>query len=83
MNKITKVEKVLEALKSGQELTAKQISHRYGVQPHNTVYVLRQAGYPIYLNDRTNSLGDTYKKYRLGTPTRSVVAAGYKAIASA
>ena len=76
---LTKVEKVLEALKAGQELTAKQISKRYGTDAHNTVYVLRQAGYPIYLNNRTNSLGETYKKYRLGTPTRSVVAAGYKA----
>ena len=80
---MTKVEKVLEAFKSGQELTAKQIEYRYGVQAHNTVYVLRQAGYPIYLNNRTNSLGETYKKYRLGTPTRKVVAAGYKATASA
>jgi len=39
-------------------------------------------GYSVYLNRRTNSFGDTYSKYRLGTPSRAVVAAGYQALAS-
>ena len=42
-------------------------------------------GYPIYLNKRTSVFeGETqvYMKYRLGTPKRSVIAAGYKALAA-
>jgi len=39
-------------------------------------------GYPVYLNKRVSSFdGQTYSKYRLGTAPRSVVAAGYRAIA--
>mgnify|MGYP003669800187 CR=1 FL=1 len=35
-----------------------------------------------YLNKRVSSFdGQTYSKYRLGTAPRSVVAAGYRAIA--
>lgn len=67
----------------GEELTAKQISARYGVaNPHNTVYTLRMEGYPIYLNQRTDSSGRVTQKYRLGSPSRKVIAAGYKALAA-
>ena len=44
---------------------------------------LKLKGFAIYLNNRTNSVGQTYKKYRLGTPTRAVVAAGYRALIGA
>jgi LEA14-like dessication related protein len=68
--------RVLKALESGQELTAKQIASRYKVSnPHNVIHNLRSQGYAIYLNDRTNSKGETSKKYRLGTPSRSMIAA--------
>jgi len=40
-----------------------------------------RGGLAIYANKRTNKLGGTYTKYRLGTPSREVVAAGYKALA--
>lgn len=66
----------------GEELTAKQITARYGVaNPHNTVYTLRMEGYPIYLNQHKDSKGRVTNKYRFGTPSRKVIAAGYKAIA--
>ena len=69
----------------GAELTAKQISHRYGVKNVRAVISkLRSEGLAIYLNNRTSSFdGKSYKKYRLGTPTREVVAAGYAALRSA
>ena len=40
-------------------------------------------GYPVYLNKRVSSFdgNQTYNKYRLGTPTRAVIAAGYRALA--
>lgn len=79
----TKSQALLEALQKGEQLTAKQITHRFGIaNPTATVSDLRFAGYSVYANKRTNKRGDTYTKYRLGTPSRAVVAAGYKALAS-
>lgn len=82
MNTTTKSQALLEALRKGEQLTAKQITHRFGIaNPTATVSDLRFGGYAIYANKRTNKLGQTFTKYRLGTPTRAVVAAGYKALA--
>ena len=85
MTTITKTEKVLNALIDGAELTAKQISARYGVKNVRAVISkLRSEGLSIYLNKRVSSFnGESYMKYMIGTPTRAVVAAGYKALASA
>jgi chemotaxis receptor (MCP) glutamine deamidase CheD len=85
MINITKTEKVLNALVGGAELTAKQITHRYGVKNVRAVMSkLRTEGYPIFLNKRVSSFdGQTYSKYRLGTAPRSVVAAGFAALRSA
>jgi hypothetical protein len=82
MKVITKSGKLLEAFRKGEELTAGQITHRFGIKnPRATVSDLRFQGYAIYANPRTNTRGETYTKYRLGTPTRAVIAAGYKALA--
>jgi hypothetical protein len=68
---------------NGEELTAKQISARYSLgNPYNAVYTLRMEGYPIYCNSVKNSKGKMVNKYRLGTPSREVIAAGYKALAA-
>ena len=81
----TQAEKVATALVNGAELTAKQISARYGVKNVRAVISkLRSEGYSIFLNKRVSSFdGETYMKYRLGTPTRATVAAGYAALRSA
>lgn len=79
---VTKQTRVLEALQSGEELTAKQITARFGVKnPTATISSIRLNGFAVYANQRTNKLGDTYTKYRLGTPSRAVVAAGFRALA--
>lgn len=79
---VTKQAALLEALRRGEELTAGQITHRFGIKnPRATVSDLRFQGFAIYANPRTNARGETYTKYRLGTPTREVVAAGYRALA--
>ena len=85
MTNITKTEKVLNALVGGAELTAKQVTSRYGVKNVRAVMSkLRTEGYPIFLNKRVSSFdGQTYSKYRLGTAPRSVVAAGCAALRSA
>ena len=81
---VTKQERLLEALQNGEQLTAKQITHRFGIaNPTATVSDLRmRSGFAVYANKRTNKLGQTFTKYRLGTPTRAVVAAGYRALAA-
>ena len=82
--KTTQAAKVATALVNGAELTAKQISARYGVKNVRAVISkLRSEGYSIFLNKRVSSFdGETYMKYRLGTPTRATVAAGYAALRS-
>ena len=80
---LTKQQALLEALQRGEELTAKQITHRFTMpNPTASVSALRFQGYAIYANKRTNSRGDTFTKYRLGRPSRAVVAAGYRALAA-
>jgi len=80
----TQAQRVATALVNGAELTAKQISARYGVKNVRAVISkLRSEGYSIFLNKRVSSFdGETYMKYRLGTPTRATVAAGYAALRS-
>ena len=78
---MTKTNRVLEALQNGEELTAKQITARFGAaNPHRVVHYLREQGYCIYLNQKRNSKGDVKAKYRIGTPSRKHIAAGYKAM---
>ena len=81
----TQTAKVANALTNGAELTAKQISARYGVKNVRAVISkLRSEGYSIFLNKRVSSYdGQTYMKYRVGTAPRSVVAAGYAALRAA
>lgn len=75
---MSKIDSVLIALKSGEELTAGQITARFGARnPHEIVRALRERGHAVYLNERTNSKGETSMKYRLGTPSRAMVAAAY------
>jgi hypothetical protein len=43
---------------------------------------LRKEGNAIYLNTRTTTSGDKVSYYRLGTPTKRIVAAGIAAVRS-
>ena len=81
---MTKTDRVFEALvTNGEQLTAKQLSARYNIaNPHDSVYQIRMSGYPIYLNKHTDTKGRVTQKYRFGTPSRKLIAAGYKAIAA-
>jgi hypothetical protein len=80
--KMTKQEALLKAFQNGEQLTAKQITSRFGIaNPTATVSDLRFNGFAVYANKRTNRRGESYTKYRLGTPSRAVVAAGYRAMA--
>ena len=77
----TKQSRVLEALQNGEQLTAKQISARFGVKnPTATISDIRFAGYAVYANKHTDTKGRVTTKYRLGKPSRAIVAAGYRAM---
>ena len=77
---MTKTDSVLAALQNGEELTAAQIRSRFGAgNPHEVIRSLREEGYAIYLNERTNSKGEVTHKYRLGAPSRKMVALAYAA----
>lgn len=76
---MTKSEKLLNAFIGGAELTSRQIAARFGIKnPTAAVTSLRQAGYPIYFNERKTRASS----YKLGKASRAVVAAGYKALAA-
>ncbi len=78
----TKQERLLEAFQKGEELTAAQIKARFGIaNPTATVSDLRYSGFSIYANQHKDTKGRTSTKYRLGTPTRELIAAGYRALA--
>jgi len=75
--------KILDTLKSGKAVSGKQFAAR-----HNTtvttvgarVSELRRDGYAIYNNTKTDSRGRKASFYKIGAPTRKVVAAGYAAL---
>lgn len=76
-------ERVLDALVVHSDgLTAAQIQARYGVgNARAEISRLRMDGYAVYANRRTDTKGRTKTFYRLGRPSRKVVAAGYRALA--
>jgi predicted ArsR family transcriptional regulator len=78
----TKQERLIEAFKAGQKLTAKQISARFGIaNPTATISDLRlRVGHAVYANQHTDTKGRVSVKYQLGRPSRAVVAAGYRAL---
>ena len=67
------VNKVLNALRDGEELTAKQISSRFGVSnPRDTVHSIRQKGYAVNLIETTDTKGRTKLKYTMNNDVPSV-----------
>jgi len=76
--------KLRKAFFNGHELTSKQIKALYGIaSPTKVVSMLRlEDGLPIYSNTHTDTKGRVTQKFRLGTPSRKVIAAGYRALAN-
>lgn len=74
---MTQSERILKALKSGEQFTAAQLATMAGTTKPSIrarVSELRKDGYAVYANTR-NSDGKTF--YRLGTPSRKMVQAAY------
>lgn len=74
-------ERLITALKEGQQLTAKQIASQFKIgSPSKVVSLLRNEGNAIYLNRHTDSHGRVTQKYRLGTPRRALIARAVRAV---
>ena len=77
----TKSERVLNHLRNGNDLTENQARSRFGIANMRAeASRLRSKGYAVYSNQKTLSNGRRSTVFRLGTPTRAVVAAGYAAL---
>jgi len=79
-------QKVLAYLSKDGEyntLTAQKMQSVFGIaNPSATINDLRNDGHAIYLNSRINTNGEKVSFYRLGTPTKRIVAAGIAAVRS-
>ncbi len=75
--KTPRTEQLLNILQGGQELTVAQIRKKIGFPTNGSIRAavqnLRKKGYAIYANKKSTGV----ITYRLGTPTRKVVAAGF------
>ena len=76
--------KVLASLSkdsSYNTLTSAKMQSVFGVaNPSATINELRNEGHAIYHNTRVNANGDKVSFYRLGQPTKRMVAAGIAAL---
>ena len=73
---LSKKQKVLNLLSKGDNVAWSTIQSRFELEsPRSMIDTLRAEGYMIYGN-RVNGK----KYYRMGTPTRAIVAAGIKAL---
>ena len=71
---MSKQETLLKHLQAGKSFTAKQISASFGIaHPASAIRNLREQGYCVYANEAVVA-GSKVAKYRIGTPTRSMVA---------
>lgn len=82
INKGTKTFKLFEALHNGETVTPAQAQKRFGIKNIRAEATrIRQAGYSVYATHPYKREGGTKcTKYIIGTPSKKVIAAGYKAI---
>jgi hypothetical protein len=82
INEDTKTFKLFSALQNGDRVTASQASKRFGIKNISAeVSRIRQSGFAVYANSRVAGNNVKVTEYRLGTPSRKLIAAGYKAMA--
>jgi hypothetical protein len=81
INPETKTFKVFSALQEGKALTASQAS-KMGVKNLSAeVSRIRANGFCVYTNSRKAKNGVQVTEYVIGKPSRTLVAAGYRALA--
>jgi hypothetical protein len=77
--KLTKKTKVLNLLSKGKNVTWKTLRKRFDLaSPTAMIHTLRKEGHAIYRNITPSGVA-----FRLGTPTKSMIAAGIVAVLGA
>ena len=81
-NEDTKTYRLFNALHQGEAVTPASAEKRFGIENISAeVSRIRQAGFAVYCNTRKAGNGVQVSEYRIGKPSRKLVAAGYKALA--
>jgi hypothetical protein len=81
-NPETKTFKLFNAMYNGEKVTSSQAEKRFGIKNISAeVSRIRANGYAVYANKRTAGNHVEVTEYEIGTPSRKLVAAGYKAMA--
>lgn len=76
---MSKQDLLLKHLQAGKAFTAKQIQASFGIQhPASAVRALREQGYCVYSNETKLSTGKVATKYRIGKPSKRMLALAYK-----
>lgn len=82
ISKETKTFKLFNAMYNGEKLTPAEAQKRFGIKNMSAeVSRIRQNGYAVYAKSRVAGNGVKVTEYEIGTPSRKLVAAGYKALA--
>ena len=80
-NEDSKTYKLFQALHQGQHVSASQAHKRFGIKNISAeVSRIRQGGFAVYANTRKAGNGVEVTEYRIGKPSRRLVAAGYRAL---
>lgn len=78
---MSKTARVLRHLLKGNTLTTAELSGKFNVgNPQEVIRQLRMKGYAVYANPVTLWDGTPSTKYRIGKPSRKMVAAAYQAM---
>ena len=74
--KLSKKARILTLLSNGESVTWKTLRRRFDLQsPRAMVDQLREEGNMVYINQSKQGVS-----YRLGTPTKEIIAAGIKEV---
>jgi hypothetical protein len=78
VNSMSMTAKLARHLLKGNQVTTAEIEGKFGFSDgHSAVRDLRKQGYAVYGNKKTLWDGSVTTKYRIGTPSRAMVAAAY------
>jgi len=80
-NQDSKTYKLFTALHAGESVSPSLAAKRFGIKNISAeVSRIRQGGFPVYSETRKAGNGVTVTEYRMGTASRRLVAAGYRAL---
>jgi hypothetical protein len=78
----TKTFKLFTALQAGESVSPSQAEKRFGIKNISAeASRIRASGFAVYANRRMAKNHVEVTEYRIGKPSRKIVAAGYRAMA--